>query len=100
MLHRKIIVFCSEVHAKHVNMSEIYYKLILYRAVSTSRKGFKLSNLMLYGERMAAYSEIYTKHINKAESYYRLRSYRAENTDLCIYVSWHLVAVCETRTFL
>jgi hypothetical protein len=31
--------------------------------------------------------------------HYNLRSYREENTVLCIYVSWHLVAVCGTPTF-
>jgi hypothetical protein len=50
---------------------------------------------MLCGEIIA----IYTKHVNKAGSWYRLRSYRAENTVLCIYVSWLLVAVCGTPMF-
>jgi uncharacterized C2H2 Zn-finger protein len=82
MLHRKIIVFCSEIHTKHVNKSELYYKLSPYRAVNTPRQCFKFNHLMLYGERIAVYSEIHTKHVNKAESYYRLRSYRAENSSL------------------
>jgi hypothetical protein len=52
---------------------------------------------MLYGERIGVCSEIHTKHVNKAESYYRLRSHRAENTGLCIYVSWPLVASVEPQ---
>jgi uncharacterized C2H2 Zn-finger protein len=87
MLHRKVVVFFSEIRKKHVNKAELDYRLSPCRAVNTPRQGFKLSNLMLYGERIAVYSEIHTKHVNKAESYYRLRSYRAENTVLCIYVS-------------
>jgi hypothetical protein len=35
MLHRKIIVFCFEVLAKHLNKAELYYRLISYRAVDT-----------------------------------------------------------------
>jgi uncharacterized C2H2 Zn-finger protein len=87
MLHRKAVVFCSEIRKKHVNKAELYYRLSPYSAVNTSRQGFKLSHLMLYGERIAVYSEIHTKHVNKAASYYRLRSYRTENTVLCIYIS-------------
>jgi uncharacterized C2H2 Zn-finger protein len=82
MLRRKIIVFCSEVRAKHVNKAEFYYWLISYRTVNTTRQGFKNDQLMLYGETIAVYSEIHTKHVNKAESYYRLRLYRAENSSL------------------
>jgi hypothetical protein len=82
MLHRKVIVFCSEVRTKHINKAELYYRLSAYCAVNTPRQGFKLSNLMLYGERIAVYSEIHTKHVNKAESYYRLRSYRADDCSL------------------
>jgi hypothetical protein len=84
---------------KYLNKAEFYCRLRPYGAVNTPQQGFKLSHLMLYGERIAVYSEMHTKHVNKAESYYRLRSYSEENTVLCIYVSWHLVAVCETRTF-
>jgi hypothetical protein len=59
MLHRKIVVFCSEIRKKHVNKAELYYRLSPYRAVNTPRQGFKFSHLMLYGERIAAYSEIH-----------------------------------------
>jgi hypothetical protein len=87
MLHRKVIVFCSEIWTKHLNKAELYYRLSPYRAVNTPRQGFKFSHLMLYGERIAVYSKIHIKHANKAESYYRLRLYHAQNTVLCIYVS-------------
>jgi hypothetical protein len=87
MLHRKIIAFCSEIRAKHVNKAGLYYRLSLYRAVNTTDRVLKINQLMLYGETNAGCSEIHTKHVSKAESYYRLRSYLAENTVLCIYVS-------------
>jgi hypothetical protein len=50
MLHRKIIVFCSEVLAKHLNKVELHYRLSPYRAVNAPRQGFKFSHLMLYGK--------------------------------------------------
>jgi hypothetical protein len=87
MLHRKVIVFVPRSVQNTVNKAELHYGLSPYRAVNTPRQGFKLSHLMLCGERIAVYSEIHTKYANKAESHYRLRSYRAENTVLCIYVS-------------
>jgi hypothetical protein len=37
MLHKKIIVFCSEVRAKQVNKAELYYRLISYRVADTLR---------------------------------------------------------------
>jgi hypothetical protein len=35
MLHRKIIVFCSEARARHLNKAELYYRLFSYSAVNT-----------------------------------------------------------------
>jgi hypothetical protein len=61
MLHSKVVVFCSEIRKKHVNNAELYCRLGPYHAVNTPRLGFKLSYLMLYGERIAVYSEIHTK---------------------------------------
>jgi hypothetical protein len=87
MLHRKVIVFCSEIRTEHVNKAELYYMLSPYCAVNTPRQSFKFSHLMLCGERITVYSEIHTKHANKSESYYGFRSYCTENTVLCIYVS-------------
>jgi uncharacterized C2H2 Zn-finger protein len=80
MLHRKIIVFCSEVHAKHVNKGELYYRLISYSAVDIHRQDFKNQSVKAVWETIAVSSEIHTKHVNKAGSYYRLRAYRTENT--------------------
>jgi hypothetical protein len=45
MLHRKIIVFCSEVSAKHLNKAELYYRVSPYHAVNTPRQGFKNSSV-------------------------------------------------------
>jgi hypothetical protein len=50
MLHRKVIVFCSEIRKKHVNKAELNYRLSPYCAVNTPGQGFKLSHLMLYGK--------------------------------------------------
>jgi hypothetical protein len=41
MLHRKVIVFCSEIHTKHVNKAQLYHRLSSYRAVNTPQQGFK-----------------------------------------------------------
>jgi hypothetical protein len=67
MLHRIVVVFCSEILTKHLNKAELYYRLSPYRAVNTPRQGFKLSHLMLNGEAIAVYSKIHIKHANKAE---------------------------------
>jgi uncharacterized C2H2 Zn-finger protein len=72
---------------KHVNKTELEYRLSPYRAVNTPDRVLKINHLVLCGEIIAVCSELHTKHVNKAESYYRLRPYRAENTVQCIYVS-------------
>jgi hypothetical protein len=66
MLYREIIAVCSEIHTKHFNKAELYYRLSPYRAVNTPTF-LKTNNLMLCGETITIYSEIHTKHINKAE---------------------------------
>jgi hypothetical protein len=80
MLHRKIIVFCNEVRSKYVNKRELYYRLISYRAVYTSRQDFKNQSVNALRKTIVVYSDIHTKHVNKAELYYRLSPYRAVNT--------------------
>jgi hypothetical protein len=41
MLHKEIIAVCSEIHTKHINIGELYYRLSSYRAVNTLRVGYK-----------------------------------------------------------
>jgi hypothetical protein len=41
MLPREIIAVCSQIHIKHVNKAELYYRLSSYREVNTPRQGFK-----------------------------------------------------------
>jgi hypothetical protein len=67
MLHRKIIVFCSEVRAKHVNKAELFYSLSPYRAVKTPRQVFKNQAVNAVWETIAVCSETHTKHVNKTE---------------------------------
>jgi hypothetical protein len=69
MLHRKIIVFCSEIRAKHVNKAELYCRLSPYRAVNTPRQSFKNQSVNAVWEAIAVCSEIHTKHVTKAELY-------------------------------
>jgi hypothetical protein len=67
MLHKRIIVFYSELRAKHLNEAELYYRLISYRAVDTPQWDCKNQSVNAVWETMAVCSEIHTKHINKAK---------------------------------
>jgi hypothetical protein len=48
MLHRKIIVFCSEVCVKHVSKAELYYRLSLPGSKHTPNRILKINQVMLY----------------------------------------------------
>jgi hypothetical protein len=80
MLHWKIIVFCFEVRAEHLNKTELHYRLSPYRAVDTPQQDFKNQSVNAVWETVAVCSEIQTKHVNKAELQYRLSPYSAVNT--------------------
>jgi hypothetical protein len=67
VLHRKIIVFCSEVRAKHLSKAELYYRLSLYGAVNTPWTGFRIPSVNAVWERIVVCSEGDTKHVNKTE---------------------------------
>jgi hypothetical protein len=45
MLYGETVAVCSEIHTKHVNKAEFYYKLSPYRAVNTRRQGFRNESL-------------------------------------------------------
>jgi hypothetical protein len=66
MLYAERIAVSSEVHIKHVNKAELYYRLIPYLAVNTARQGFKNQSVSAVWETIAVCSEIRTKHVNKA----------------------------------
>jgi hypothetical protein len=77
MLHGETIAVYSEIHTKHVNKGELYYRLSPCCAVNTPRQGFK-NQCCVRNNR--GFSKIHTKHVNKAELYYSLSPYRAVNT--------------------
>jgi hypothetical protein len=100
-MHRKILsahaVLTFELHKSIEPEQRLFGSVTVFQ--NLYKQDFKNQSLMLCEETIAVCSEIHKRHVNKAESYYRLRPYRAENTVLCIYVSWYLVAVCGTPTF-
>jgi uncharacterized C2H2 Zn-finger protein len=80
MLYGEATAVCSEIHTKHVNKAELYYRLSPYRAVNTLRQCFKNQSITAVWETMAVISQIHAKHVNKTELYYRLSSHRAVDT--------------------
>jgi hypothetical protein len=82
MLYGERIAVCSEIHIKHVNKAELYYRLSPCRSVNTPDRVLKIDNLMLYRETVAIYSEIHIKQENETELCCRLSPYREVNTPL------------------
>jgi hypothetical protein len=60
MLCGERIAVCSEIHTKHVNKAELYYRLSPYRAVNTPCQGFKIQSFnAVWGENHSLFRDPY-----------------------------------------